>query len=34
VIPFGVGLVLWIPVTLLSMYTSYRDVFPGRPAAA
>ena len=26
-IPFGLGLVLWIPVTVISMYTSYRDVF-------
>lgn len=39
VIPFGLGLILWIPVMLLSMYTSYRDVFtapvePGAPAAA
>lgn len=35
VIPFGLGLVLWIPVMLLSMYTSYRDLFtePGQPAA-
>lgn len=27
VIPFGLGLILWIPVMLLTMYTSYRDVF-------
>jgi len=26
-IPFGVGLVLWIPVMMLTMYTSYRDIF-------
>jgi uncharacterized membrane protein len=26
-IPFGLGLVLWIPVTMLTIYTSYRDVF-------
>jgi len=26
-IPFGLGLVLWIPVMMLTMYTSYRDVF-------
>jgi uncharacterized membrane protein len=26
-IPFGLGLILWIPVTVLSWYTSYRDVF-------
>jgi uncharacterized membrane protein len=26
-IPFGLGLVLWIPVMVLTMYTSYRDVF-------
>lgn len=39
VIPFGLGLILWIPVMLLTMYTSYRDVFtaavePGAPATA
>lgn len=39
VIPFGLGLILWIPVMLLTMYTSYRDVFtapiePGVPTAA
>jgi uncharacterized membrane protein len=27
VIPFGLGLILWIPVMLLTIYTSYRDVF-------
>jgi uncharacterized membrane protein len=27
-IPFGLGLVLWIPVMVLTIYTSYRDVFP------
>jgi uncharacterized membrane protein len=27
VIPFGLGLILWIPVMLLTTYTSYRDVF-------
>ena len=37
-IPFGLGLVLWIPVTVLTMYTSYRDVFataatPGQATA-
>jgi len=26
-IPFGLGLVLWIPVMVLTIYTSYRDVF-------
>ena len=26
-IPFGLGLVLWVPVMVLTMYTSYRDVF-------
>ena len=26
-IPFGLGLVLWIPVMVLTVYTSYRDVF-------
>jgi uncharacterized membrane protein len=26
VIPFGLGLILWIPVMLLTTYTSYRDV--------
>ena len=36
-IPFGLGLVLWIPVMMLTMYTSYRDVFataamPGQAA--
>jgi len=30
VIPFGLGLILWIPVMLLTIYTSYCDVFvPG-----
>ena len=27
VIPFGLGLVLWVPVMILSMYTSWRDIF-------
>ena len=27
VLPFGIGLVLWLPVMVLTMYTSYRDVF-------
>lgn len=27
VIPLGLGLILWIPVMLLTIYTSYRDVF-------
>ena len=32
-IPFGLGLILWIPVMLLTIYTSYRDVFVrGQPA--
>jgi uncharacterized membrane protein len=26
-LPFGLGLVLWVPVMLITMYTSYRDVF-------
>jgi uncharacterized membrane protein len=31
VIPLGLGLILWIPVMLLTIYTSYRDVFePGQ----
>lgn len=31
VIPFGLGLIVWIPVMLLTIYTSYRDVFvPGQ----
>ena len=36
VIPFGLGLILWIPVMLLTMYTSYRDVFtaPAEPVAS
>ncbi len=36
VIPFGLGLILWIPVMLLTMYTSYRDVFtaPDEPVAS
>ena len=25
--PFGLGLILWIPVMVLTVYTSYRDVF-------
>jgi len=28
IIPFGVGLLLLVPVTLISMYTAYRDIFP------
>ena len=37
-IPFGLGLVLWIPVMVLTMYTSYREVFatavtPGQATA-
>lgn len=32
-IPFGLGLILWTPVMLLTIYTSYRDVFvPGQEA--
>jgi uncharacterized membrane protein len=26
-IPFGLGLIVWIPVMVLTMFTSYRDVF-------
>lgn len=26
-IPFGIGLVLWVPVMVLTMYTSWKDVF-------
>ena len=33
VIPFGLGLILWIPVMLLTIYTSYRDVFVSSEAA-
>jgi uncharacterized membrane protein len=33
-LPFGIGLVLWIPVMVLTMYASYRDVFPAPAAAA
>ena len=33
VIPFGLGLILWIPVMLLTIYTSYRDVFVSSAAA-
>ncbi|MGQ0578975.1 MAG: BPSS1780 family membrane protein [Betaproteobacteria bacterium] len=34
VIPFGLGLIVWIPVMLLTIYTSYRDVFvPVKPPA-
>ena len=34
-IPFGIGLVLWIPVMVLTMYTSYRDIFaPTAPQSA
>lgn len=33
VIPFGIGLVLWVPVMILTMYTSWRDiVVPDAPA--
>jgi len=34
VIPFGIGLVLWLPVMVLTMYTSYRDVFVPTAVAA
>jgi uncharacterized membrane protein len=34
VIPFGIGLVLWLPVMVLTMYTSYRDVFVAAAPAA
>lgn len=34
VIPFGIGLVLWLPVMVLTMYTSYRDVFVAATAPA
>lgn len=34
VLPFGVGLVLWLPVMVLTMYTSYRDVFVATAAPA
>ncbi len=34
VIPFGIGLVLWLPVMVLTMYTSYRDVFVAAAAPA
>ncbi len=30
--PFGIGLALWIPVMVLSTYTSYRDVFAAAAA--
>ncbi len=30
--PFGLGMVLWIPVMVLSTYTSYRDVFEAAAA--
>jgi len=33
VIPFGLGLIVWIPVMLLTIYTSYRDVFVSSVAA-
>jgi uncharacterized membrane protein len=33
-IPFGLGLVLWIPVTVLTIYTSYRDIFPSAATPA
>jgi len=33
VIPFGLGLILWIPVMLLTIYTSYRDVFVSEEGA-
>ena len=26
-IPFGIGLVLWVPLMVLTIYTSYRDIF-------
>ena len=33
VIPLGLGLILWIPVMLLTLYTSYRDVFAADAAS-
>lgn len=33
-IPYGAGMVLWIPVMGLTMYTSYREVFAPRPPPA
>ena len=35
-VPYAAGLVLWVPVMALAIYTSYRDVFtpPPAPAAA
>ena len=26
--PFGLGLVLWVPLMTLTLFTSYRDIFP------
>jgi uncharacterized membrane protein len=26
-IPFGLGLILWVPVMVLTLYTSYREIF-------
>jgi uncharacterized membrane protein len=36
VIPFGLGLLVWIPLSFTSTYVSYRDIFTedSRPAAA
>lgn len=31
-VPFGIGLVLWIPVMVLTMYTSYREIFAATEA--
>ena len=33
-VPYAAGLVLWVPVMALAIYTSYRDVFAPPPAAA
>ena len=33
-IPFGLGMLLMLPVMVISTYTSYREVFESQPAAA
>jgi len=31
IIPFGLGLILLVPVTVCALYCSYRDIFSSMP---
>jgi uncharacterized membrane protein len=33
-IPFGLGYLVWVPVTMASLYVSYRQIFTEEPAPA